>query len=62
MKYIETNICRYFYKGKCWLLEENCPSNVRYDDDNDNNVPCDLAYYNRIQNEGENLNKVQYPQ
>ncbi len=41
----EENTCMHFYKGYCVKINECCPSIVRYDDNNNNNVPCDLTGY-----------------
>ena len=42
---VEENTCKHRYNGICLLYEELCPANVRYNDENENNVPCDLASY-----------------
>ena len=39
------NNCIFYSEGKCNKCQEWCPSVIRYDDNNVNNVPCDLAGY-----------------
>lgn len=41
----EKNTCVNYHNGYCIKLNEHCPSMVKYDDKNNNNVPCDLAGY-----------------
>lgn len=49
---IEENTCKHRFDRHCVLLGVVCPSMVKYDEDNENNVPCDLASY-KPQKEGE---------
>ena len=51
----EENTCKYYSKGFCYKLSWPCPSTVRYDKNNDNNVPCDLAGYTPV-NKTDNKN------
>lgn len=41
----EANTCIHLSHSRCTKCGEVCPSRVRYDDDNKNNVPCDLVSY-----------------
>ncbi len=39
----EPNVCVNFNNGVCMLSMVTCPSVIRCDDDNNNNMPCDGA-------------------
>lgn len=39
----EPNVCINRCNGVCMLTMVSCPSVIRYDDDNNNNMPCDGA-------------------
>lgn len=41
----EENTCINRCNGYCIMLNESCPAIVRYNDANENNVPCDLSGY-----------------
>ena len=41
----EENTCINRCNGYCIMLNEPCPAIVRYNDANENNVPCDLSGY-----------------
>ena len=43
----ETNTCKHYDKKYhlCTKCMETCPAIVKYNDDNENNVPCDMASY-----------------
>ena len=44
----EKNTCANYHEGICIKLGERCPSIVKYNDNNDNNTPCDLAGYKPV--------------
>ena len=44
-EYSEKNTCVNYQNGFCMKIHEACPSHIRYNDDNSNNTPCDLAGY-----------------
>lgn len=50
--YTEENNCIHRINGHCILTMIVCPSIIRYDDNNVNNMPCDGAGYK--EEKGEN--------
>ncbi len=48
----EKNTCKNYFRGLCCKLQCLCPSTVRYDNNNENNVPCDLAGYTPVKEVG----------
>lgn len=39
------NTCIYRQNGCCIKCGERCPGIVKYNEDNDNNLPCDMVSY-----------------
>ena len=48
---IEQNTCIYRFDGQCAKTNCYCPEFVKYDDNNFNNVPCDMVSYSSNEEE-----------
>jgi len=55
---VRPNTCKHRQNGVCTrvaLCFESCPANVRYNEDNENNLPCDMAGYEPMKEEKVNF-------